>query len=153
MTDLVVIATDISASAIDVAKANIARLGLEGRVTVVQGDLFDALAHVPDPSPFDLIVSNPPYSPTSQIEQLDRNVRDFEPRVALDGGIDGLVLHRRILTGAPERLRSGGRIYLEIQFDQGKVVKELMSEQQDLDDVRIIKDYGGNERLVTGKKK
>ena len=153
LKNAVVIATDISASAIDVAKANIARLGLEGRVTVVQGDLFDALAHVPDPSPFDLIVSNPPYIPTSQIEQLDRNVRDFEPRVALDGGIDGLVLHRRILTGAPERLRSGGRIYLEIQFDQGKVVKELMSEQQDLDDVRIIKDYGGNERLVTGKKK
>ena len=119
LKNAVVIATDLSEAAVGVAKANVAKLGLDGRVTVVQGDLFEALAHVPDPAPFNLIVANPPYIPTGQIEQLDRNVRDFEPRTALDGGIDGLVIHRRILEQAPERLESGGRIYLEIQFDQG----------------------------------
>ena len=154
LKNAVVIAADLSEAAVaGVAKANVLQLGLDGRVTVVQGDLFEALAHVPDPAPFNLIVANPPYIPTGQIEQLDRNVRDFEPRTALDGGIDGLVIHRRILVEAPERLESGGRIYLEIQFDQGALVKELMMAREELEDVRMIKDYGGNERLVTARKK
>jgi release factor glutamine methyltransferase len=153
LKNAVVIATDVSDAAVAVAKGNVTRLGLDGHVTVVQGDLFDALKDVPDPSPFDLIVANPPYIPTAQVEQLDRNVREFEPRVALDGGIDGLVIHRRIVAEAPGRLRIGGRIYLEIQFDQGKVVKEMLEGSAELEDVRIIKDYGGNERLVTGRRK
>jgi release factor glutamine methyltransferase len=153
LKNAVIIATDISEAAIGIATANVAQLGLEGRVTVVQGDLFEALAHVPDPSPFDLIVANPPYIPSAAIEQLDRNVREFEPHVALDGGIDGLVMHRRIVTEAPARLRSGGRVYLEIQFDQGKELRDLLSQSDEMEDVRIIKDYGGNERLVTARKK
>jgi release factor glutamine methyltransferase len=136
-----------------VAKRNVAKLGLDGRVTVVQGDLFEALAEVPDPQPFNLIVSNPPYIPTGELEKLDRNVRDFEPRMALDGGMDGLVVHRRIVEEAPARLMAGGRIYLEIQFDQGPIVKELVETREEFEDARILKDYGGNQRLVTARRK
>jgi release factor glutamine methyltransferase len=153
LKNAVVIATDISAGAVDVAKRNVAKHNLDGRVTVVQGDLFDALRDLPDAQPFQLIVSNPPYIPTGELERLDRNVRDFEPRVALDGGIDGLIVHRRIIEGAPARMTCGGRLYLEIQFDQGSVVKEFVSQREEFEDVRIIKDYGGNERLVTARRK
>jgi release factor glutamine methyltransferase len=153
LKNAVVIATDVSAPAVEVAKRNVAKLGLEGRVTVVQGDLFDALAEVPDPQPFNLIVSNPPYIPTGALEKLDRNVRDFEPRVALDGGMDGLVVHRRIVEEAPARLVSGGRIYLEIQFDQGAAVKELVESREEFEDAKILKDYGGNQRVVSARRK
>ncbi len=80
LKNAVVIATDLSEAAVAVAQKNIQKLGLEGRVTVVQGDLFDALANVPDPQPFNLIVANPPYIPTGDIEKAShlRNVRDYE---------------------------------------------------------------------------
>jgi release factor glutamine methyltransferase len=153
LKNAVVVATDISEAAVAVAKRNLEKLELDSRVTVAQGDLFEALNGLADPSPFDLIVSNPPYIPTAQIEQLDKNVRDFEPRIALDGGIDGLVIHRRIAADAPPRLRTGGRLYLEIQFDQGPAAKELFSTHPELEDIRIIKDHAGNERLITARKK
>lgn len=149
----IVLATDISEEAVEVARRNIERLKLSDRVTVETGDLFDPIAHTPDPRPFDLIVANPPYIPTGEIDKLDRNVRDYEPVSALDGGIDGLVVHRRIVEGAPDRLVPGGRIYLEIQFDQGDAVKELLSSRAEFEDVKSLKDFGGNVRVVTARKK
>jgi release factor glutamine methyltransferase len=148
-----VIATDVSEAAVAVARRNIERLGLADRVTVEQGDLFEPVARLPDPLPFDLIVANPPYIPTGDIEKLDRNVRDFEPVAALDGGIDGLVLHRRILEGAVDRLVPGGRIYLEIQFDQGERVKELAAGHEEFEDVRLLKDFAGHQRVLTARRK
>jgi release factor glutamine methyltransferase len=144
-----VLATDISEAAVAVARKNIEQLGLDGRVTVEQGDLYEPVARVPDPQPFDLIVANPPYIPTGQIEKLDRNVRDYEPVAALDGGIDGLVIHRRIVDGAPQRLVPGGRVYLEIQFDQTDAVKAIVESREELEEVKVLKDYGGNPRVVT----
>ena len=149
----VVIATDISEGAVEVARGNVARLGLEGRVTVEQGDLYEPLSRLPDPQPFNLIVANPPYIPTGNIEKLDRNVREYEPVTALDGGIDGLIVHRRIIEGAPERLLSGGRIYLEIQFDQGPIVQEMLASREEFEDARILKDYEGHQRVVTARRK
>src|SRR4051812_1528198 len=93
----IVLATDISPAAVTVARRNIERLGLADRVTVEQGDLFEPLKSMVDVQPFHLIVANPPYIRTADIEMLDRSVRDYEPVQALDGGMDGLVLHRRIL--------------------------------------------------------
>jgi release factor glutamine methyltransferase len=148
-----VLASDLSEAAVAVARRNVERLGLSGRVTVEQGDLFEPLSRVPDPRPFDLIVANPPYIPTGQIEKLDRNVRDYEPVAALDGGIDGLVIHRRIAAEAPQRLVPGGRLYLEIQFDQTDAVKGILESREELEDVRVLKDYGGNPRVVTARKK
>ena len=147
-----ILATDISEPAVAVARRNVERLNLADRVTVEPGDLFDPISRQPDPQPFHLIVSNPPYVPTAQIEKLDRNVRDYEPLAALDGGLDGLVIHRRILTGAAERLLPGGRIFLEIQFDQGPTIKDIAADHKEFDDVRILKDYGGHDRVLTARK-
>ncbi len=148
-----IVATDISNSAIAVAKRNIEKLNMTSRVTLDQGDLYDAIANTVEAQPFDLIVANPPYIPTQNIEKLDKSVRAFEPKLALDGGLDGLTLHRRILDGATDRLRQGGRIYLEIQFDQGPAAKELFANRPDFDDIRILRDYSGNDRVVTATRK
>ena len=148
----VVTATDISPPAVEVARKNVERLGLAGRVLVEQGDLFEPLEKMVDIQPFNLIVSNPPYIPTAQIETLDRSVKDYEPLSALDGGLDGLVIHRRILNDAPARLLPGGRIYLEIAFDQGEQATQLMSEHPAFEEVQILKDFGGRDRVISARR-
>jgi release factor glutamine methyltransferase len=145
-----IVATDISAAALDIARRNIDRLGLSDRIMLLQGDMFEPLSELLDKSPFDLIVSNPPYIATPKIETLDRSVRDYEPMIALDGGPDGLVFHRQLFAGAPSRLRSGGRIYFEIAFDQADAVLALASEYSDFEQIRILKDAAGNNRVLTG---
>ncbi|MEO6434236.1 MAG: peptide chain release factor N(5)-glutamine methyltransferase [Tepidisphaeraceae bacterium] len=152
LKNAVVIATDLSAEAVEVAKRNIERLGLAERVTVEQGDLYEPIARLADSRPFDLILANPPYIPTGAIDQLDRNVRDYEPVAALDGGIDGLVVHRRILAGAADRLVSGGRIFVEIQFDQGATMKEIAEGHAEFEEIRLLKDFAGHERVLTARK-
>jgi release factor glutamine methyltransferase len=147
-----VLATDISPKAVAVAKRNIERLKLDDRVTVEVGDLYEPVSRTPDPSPFDLILANPPYIPSGEIEKLDRNVREYEPVEALDGGMDGLVIHRRIIEGAVERLVPGGRMYLEIQFDQREAGMEIFARHPQFEDVRALKDYGGNVRVVTARR-
>jgi len=148
-----VLATDVSAAAIAIASRNIEKLGLTGRVATAQGDLFEAVGKVVDVQPFNIIVSNPPYIPTAQIDSLDRNVKDYEPLAALDGGPDGLRVHRRILDGAPDRLIAGGRIYLEIAFDQAELAGQVASEHPQFEDIRILKDYAGNNRVLTARKR
>jgi release factor glutamine methyltransferase len=147
-----VFATDISPGAVEVARRNVERLKLADRVTVAEGDLFASLADVVDRRPFDLIVSNPPYIPTAQVEALDRSVREYEPLAALDGGLDGLSIHRRILAEAPDRLVPGGRLYLEIAFDQGELATQVAAEHRGFDDVRLLKDYGGRDRVLTARR-
>jgi release factor glutamine methyltransferase len=148
-----VLATDISEPAVAIAKKNIERLGLTDRVSVEQGDLFEPLKRIVDAGPFDLIVANPPYIATSQLPTLDKSVRDYEPLSALDGGIDGLVIHRRILETAPSHFRPSGRIFLEIAFDQGPAAREMMAAQPAFEEVRILKDYNGRDRVVTARVK
>ena len=149
----VITATDVSAAAVALARRNIEKLGLSGRVLIEQGDLFDPLAKMVDVQPFDLIVANPPYIPTAQVPALDRSVREYEPLQALDGGPDGLALHRRILADAPSRLKSGGRIYLEIAFDQGPLALQAARSYDAYDDFRILKDYGGRDRVLTARRR
>lgn len=149
------VAVDLSDKAVEAATANAKKLGLSDRVRILKGDLYEPIASqgdIADARPFDLIVSNPPYIPSADISKLDRNVRDYEPLEALDGGEDGLAFHRRILAGATDRLVGGGRIYLEIQFDQGEAVGGLMKGTKGLTEVRVLKDYGGRDRVVTGVK-
>ncbi len=144
-----VLATDVSERAAAVARGNAERLAVADRVAVAVGDLFDPLKHTVDARPFDLIVSNPPYIPTDQIAALDRGVRDYEPRLALDGGPDGLAVHRRILARAPDHLTPGGRVFLEIAFDQGPAAREAAAAHPGFDDVRLLKDYAGHDRVLT----
>ena len=97
---------------------------------------------------FDLIVSNPPYIPSSVIETLAPEVRCSEPRMALDGGSDGLDFYRRIISEAPDHLVIGGRLMLEIGYDQGAAVSALL-EEAGYYGIEIIRDYGGNDRVAT----
>jgi release factor glutamine methyltransferase len=148
-----VVATDISEAVIPIARKNIETLGLSDRVLVEQGDLYEPISRFVDPRPFDLIVANPPYIPTNQLETLDKSVKDFEPIGALDGGIDGLIMHRRILQKAPEHLTATGRVFLEIAFDQGPAAREMAAAYDAFDDVRLLKDYGGHDRVLTLRRK
>ena len=148
-----VLAVDISPAAVEVARRNVRRLGLGDRVVVEQGDLFEPLGRMVDRQPFHLILANPPYIPTGQIEALDRSVRDYEPVGALDGGMDGLTVHRRILGEAPGRLVPGGRVFLEIAFDQGNLAAEAAAECSMFRDIMVLRDYGGNDRVLTARLK
>ncbi len=147
-----VVAIDSSPAAAQVGKRNIDRHGLSNRVTVETGDLFEPLSRLVDAKQFDLIVANPPYISTSQIDSLDRSVREYEPRVALDGGADGLCVHRRILEGAPAHIVAGGRIFLEIAFDHGPVALEMIAQRGGFTEARILKDHGGNDRVLTASR-
>lgn len=148
-----VVASDISPGALAVARANFERLNLADRIRLLEGDLYEPLNGQVDQHPFDLIVANPPYIATAKVAELDRSVRDYEPAGALDGGAEGLDFHRRILAGAPPRLREGGRVLLEIAFDQGPAALALGGEQAAFAEARILKDFGGRDRVLTLIKK
>jgi len=149
----IVVATDISAPAVDVARKNIERLELKDRVQIAQGDLFEPLAEMVDAHNFQLIVANPPYIATETLKTLDKSVREFEPLQALDGGDDGLKIHRRILQKAPEHLLENGRVFLEIAYDQGKTAVEMAGEFEAYEDVKLLKDFGGRDRVLSLRKK
>lgn len=142
-----VTATDISEEALTVA----ARNAQENEVDVhfFRGDLYDAL---PSDEKYDIIVSNPPYIRTQVIDTLAPEVRDHEPRIALDGDADGLAFYRRIINDAGTYLNEGGRLYFEIGFDQGKAVSELLRNNA-YEDIHVIKDYSHNDRVVAAKRR
>jgi release factor glutamine methyltransferase len=150
--DAVVLATDISPQAVALARKNIERLGLATRVSVEEGDLFSPLERMVDRQPFHLILSNPPYIPSGQIGQLDRSVREYEPVGALDGGLDGLLIHRRILAAAGDRLVPGGYVFLEIAFDQAELARQVAAEHPVFADAKIIKDQAGHDRVLSLKR-
>lgn len=133
---------DISKQAINVAKEN-AKLN-NVNATFERSDLFDDVS-----DKFDVIVSNPPYIPTDVIGGLMPEVAVFEPILALDGKEDGLHFYRRIVEKASEYLNPGGKLLFEIGHDQGKSVSGLMKEAG-FQDVRVVKDLVGNDRVVIG---
>ena len=140
--------TDISEEALAVAKDNAANLDLDGRAAFLRTSWADGLAE----GSFDLVVSNPPYIHSAEIDHLDPEVKDHEPRLALDGGPDGLEAYRVL---APEMLRvlkPGGVFAVETGWDQGPQVKALF-EAAGAERVEIVKDLGDRERVVTGFKK
>jgi release factor glutamine methyltransferase len=147
--DSVVVATEISPAAAAVARANMERLGLASRVVVEEGDLFAPLQRLVDRQPFHLLVANPPYIPTAAIAGLDRSVREYEPVGALDGGSDGLAVHRRILAEAAGHLYPGGQVFLEIAFDQAELAMKIAGEHAEFAEARVLKDQAGNQRVLT----
>jgi release factor glutamine methyltransferase len=140
-----VLATDASAGAVEVARANAAALGAGGRFEVRLGDLF---APVDLEAPFDVIVANPPYVPAGELPTLSAEVRR-EPQLALDGGPDGLDVVRRIAGEAPDRLVPGGVLALEIGDRQGPAVHSLL-EAVGYGSVRIERDLARHDRLALG---
>jgi release factor glutamine methyltransferase len=146
---IVVDATDLSEGAIAVARDNAQRLGAVFNVRFAVGDLFSALG---DPSPrYDLITANPPYIATGEIAELQADIRDHEPHLALDGGADGLDLVRRIVAEAPKWLAQNGTLAMEIGAGQAPAVEELLR-KRGFADVKSTRDYGGHDRVVSGRR-
>jgi len=145
-----IVAADISREAILLARENARIHGVSGRIRFLVGDLFSALKEG-EPR-FDLLLSNPPYIPSSKIERLPREIAEFEPRVALDGGADGLVFFRRIVMGAPSFLRDGGWLMLELGEEQGGAVAEMIRDTGSFEYPRIIEDDSGLDRVIRARK-
>ncbi len=139
-------ATDVSDDALTVAKTNAEALGVAARVTFFLGNLLEP---VPADARFDVIVSNPPYVASGQLKGLQKEVQQ-EPKLALDGGADGLAVIRPLVAAALPRLKPGGTLALEIAEDQGAQVKALL-ESQGATDVRIEKDLAKHDRMVFGR--
>lgn len=137
--------TDISDKAIEVATKNSKNLGLSDRAKIIKTDLFPE----GDKEKFDMIVSNPPYIRTSVIDTLPPEVASGEPYIALNGGDDGLVFYRRIVDEACNWLYKNGWLMMEIGYDQGQDVADLMK-SAGYHEVEVIKDLGGNDRVVRG---
>jgi release factor glutamine methyltransferase len=140
-----VTATDISKDALAVARDNAHRTGAIRNLRLRHGSLFDAVPA----ERFDLVTGNPPYIPSADIAGLPADVRDFEPRLALDGGADGLDLVREIAKRGPGFLKPGGLLALEIQYDQGDSASAALREHG-FRDVQVAQDLGGRDRVVSG---
>ena len=134
-----------SADALTLAKRNAAKHGVN--VTLVQGSLFEPFNGVC----FDMIVSNPPYIPTGEFDSLQPEVRDFEPREALDGGVDGLDFYRSIIPDATDHLNPGGWLLFEVGIGQAKRVLELFTQTGRFEELFTTKDPAGIERVVGGR--
>lgn len=145
-------AVDLSQEALAVAEQNadfLLEKDKRSRVQLVQSDLFQNIPKQVETGfgCFDIIVSNPPYICTAEIETLEPEVRLFEPRMALDGSRDGLLFYRRIAAEAPEWLKAGGSLYLEIGWDQGAAVQEMLQDRG-FEQVCVLKDLAGHDRVV-----
>ena len=140
------VGADISEDALRIASDNAVKIlgDRSDRLTLKKGDLYDALD---DGAAFDVIVSNPPYIRSADIDSLMPEVRDHDPLIALDGGEDGLDFYRRIIGGARTHLIKGGELLLEIGFDQADEVSEIMKENG-FKYIEVVKDYSGNDRVV-----
>lgn len=141
------VAVDISEKALETAKTNGERAGISDRVEFRRGDFLDALR---EDEQFDVILSNPPYIPSGDIDGLAEEVRR-EPRIALDGGPDGLKFYRTLGEKAVRFLRPGGLLAAEVGIGQAETVRTFF-ENGGLTDIEIIPDYGGVDRAVCGKR-
>ncbi|MBO7308599.1 MAG: peptide chain release factor N(5)-glutamine methyltransferase [Kiritimatiellae bacterium] len=141
----VFLGTDISEGAVSLAKENAAKCALDGRVKFT---VMDGLDDFDEPEVVDVLVSNPPYIESAVCETLDPRVKDFEPRLALDGGVSGLDFYDRYLADALNILKPGGAVFFEIGENQGDSVAKLM-EGYGFSDVRIEKDYSGHDRYAS----
>lgn len=138
-----VVASDISEEALKIAKSNAVKNKVDDKIEFVHSDMFEGITGI-----FGVIISNPPYIPTADIAGLDREVKDHEPALALDGGEDGLDFYRIIAEKAGEYLAPGGRIFLEAGIGQAQAVADMLKGF----DTKIIKDMQGIDRIICGVK-
>jgi release factor glutamine methyltransferase len=142
-----IIALDVSPEALALAKENAARNKVEAQIKFIQGDGFTALQE----AQFDLLISNPPYIATAEIETLQPEVRDFDPRAALDGGADGLDFYRTFATGAKLFLKPSGKIMLEFGDGQAGDIRRLFESEKWI--VEAVKeDYSQRSRILIARK-
>ena len=135
---------DISKAALDVAKENAKRLG--AGCTFIQSDLYENIHEQ-----YDVVVSNPPYIRSDEMNGLQVQIKDHEPRLALDGGTDGLDYYRRIITDAKAYLKENGWLCLEIGCDQAEAVSTLLSENA-YGNIEVIQDLAGLDRAILAQR-
>ena len=143
-------AVDISAGAIEVARLNARRHGIEDRVEFFCGDLFEAVAD--EREGFDLIVANPPYIRCGDLAGLAPEIRQWEPIMALNGGADGLLYYRRIVAEAGDYLKGGGSILIELGDAMGDAVARLFAAAGGFETAQVYRDYAGKERVIAAAK-
>ena len=136
-------AVDISSKALEIAEQNAENLGVQSRVQFAQSDWFESIE-----DKFDIIISNPPYIESKVILDLDIDVRDYDPNIALDGGGDGLNPYRVILPQVKQYLNHGGMIALEHGYDQCGRIKRLV-ENEGFIEIKCHQDLGGHDRVIS----
>lgn len=144
--DAALVALDISEQALAVAQANARSYDFASRIECI---CADSLHGMPEGRLFDAIVSNPPYIPSAEIDLLQPEIKNFEPRLALDGGPDGLDFYRAVIPHLHSYLKAGGFVALEIGSGQGQAVAELFAGAGGYAAARIVKDYARKDRVVT----
>jgi release factor glutamine methyltransferase len=145
--DAKVYSLDISDTALEVGKINAKNNNVEDRITFLKSDLFSSVENLN--SKFDIVVSNPPYIKKDDIYNLDKDVKDYEPILALDGGEDGLNFYRRITKDSLMFLKENGVLAYEVGHDQAEDVKEIMIENN-FKNIKIVRDLAGIQRVVIG---
>ncbi len=148
LIDSKVYAVDISEGALAVARENAARHGVGERITFLSGDLFGAISSLNLKGKIDVIVSNPPYVSAEEMQELQPEIRDYEPASALYGGKDGLDFYRRIIHAAPSYLAPVGYVILEMGYGQAGLIKELFERGKKFKCIEIRKDLAGIERVI-----
>lgn len=138
-----IFATEISPDALAVAEMNALRLNMQARVKILPGDLLTRVEE-----PFDILVANLPYIPSARYKTLPREIRDYEPRIALDGGDDGLAVMRRMLAQMQACAKRGAVAFLEISEEQGEGAVELVKHQSPRAPARLYQDLEGLDRVI-----
>lgn len=146
-----VVATDVSRRVLRIAQSNAEAHRVADRITFLRGNLWRALDGRDLGREADVVVSNPPYVPSDIIPTLMPEVQ-WEPRQALDGGPDGLQFHRAIISGAPQRLRPGGFLLLEVGADQAGAVRGLFERAGNFEAIRVYRDLAGRKRVVAARR-
>jgi len=148
VSSLNVTGIDLCREAVRLAEENARQLGVSERCSFMHGNLFECLEQG---IKFDLVVSNPPYIPTVEVDRLDSDIKMFEPKYALDGGTDGLDYFRKIIAASPSYLQPTGFLALEVGFDQAESVKKILDASGNFEGPRAVKDLNDIERVVYAK--
>jgi release factor glutamine methyltransferase len=141
-------ATDVSRDALEVAKENALRNKVESQIEFLCGDLFEPLKNKNLKGQIDCVVSNPPYVSKNELEALPKEIKDYEPVVALESERDGLFFHKKIIESSFDFLKKGGLLALETAFGQAGKVADLIRQSGNFSNIKIIKDLGGIDRVV-----
>lgn len=146
-----VVVSDVSRGAVDLARENAERLGVGAGVSFLVGDLLEPLVDLGMSGKVDALAANPPYIAGDEMDALPRDVRDFEPRLALDGGRTGLDLISRIAREAPAVLKPGALLVMEIGADQGDACRRIFDWAGLWQGISVLNDYAGRQRVVVGR--
>lgn len=152
--DIIIYATDISKKSLQIALKNTQKHDCKDKIIFLQGDLFEPFKNKIEKLSLDGIISNPPYIDSYDFKSLPPEVKNNEPKIALFGGIDGLDYYRKIIRESPQYLKKNGFIALEVGAGQARKLKELILKENNFtQDIEIIKDYLGIERVLIAYKK